>query len=63
MNKTYCQTLEGNACAAIVSRGGGARARKLTADALRAWRTLRDYERAKWFRRHAYFISGHLWKG
>jgi len=55
-----CKALESEACAALVGLGGGARARKLLADALRAWRRLGDHERARWLARHAYFITGEV---
>jgi len=55
-----CKALESEACAALVGLGGGARTRKLLADALRAWRRLGDHERARWLARHAYFVAGEV---
>ena len=57
-----CKALESEACGALVGLGGGVRARKLLADALRAWRRLGDHERARWLARHAYFITGALYR-
>ena len=55
-----CKALESEACAALVGLGGGARTRKLLADALLAWRRFGDHERAKWLVRHAYFVAGEV---
>ena len=55
-----CKALESEACGALVRNGGGAWARKLLADALRAWRRFGDHERAKWLVRHAYFVAGEV---
>ena len=55
-----CKALESEACGALVRHGGGARARKLLADALRAWRRFGDRERARWLIRHAYFVAGEV---
>ena len=55
-----CKALESEACGALVRNGGGARARKLLADALRAWRRFGDHERAKWLVRHASFVVGEV---
>jgi alcohol dehydrogenase class IV len=57
-----CRALENEACRAVVAFGGGSRTRKAVSDALRAWRSAGDAERARWFRKHANFISGHLFK-
>ena len=58
--RDMCKALESEACAALVGLGGGARTRKLLADALRAWRRFGDPERARWLARHAYFITGEV---
>jgi len=58
--RDMCKALESEACGALVRHGGGPRTRKLVADALRAWRRLGDYERARWFLRHVYFGVGEV---
>lgn len=54
--------LENKACALVVGLGGGPSCRRAVARALRAWRRENDFNRARWFRRHAFYISGHLYK-
>jgi hypothetical protein len=58
--RDMCKALESEACGALVRHGGGPRARKLLADALRAWRRFGDRERARWLIRHAYFVAGEV---
>jgi len=59
-SRDMCKALESEACGALVRNGGGAWARKLLADALRAWRRFGDPERAKWLVRHASFVVGEV---
>ena len=62
MNKQQIRILESSACARIVGIGGGSVTRNLVAQTLKAWRAVGEYDRAVWFRRHAFYISGHLYK-
>ena len=57
-----CLYNESAACQRIVALGGGSKTRNMVANVLRDWRTIGKPERAVWFRRHAYYISGHLYK-
>lgn len=54
--------LESEAVALVVGLGGGPKTRSSVARALRAWRRAGNYSRAKWFRKHVSFITGHLFK-
>lgn len=62
MNRNSVLVLESSACQRIVALGGGSSTRSLVAKTLRAWRSLGDFDRARWFLRHAFFISGYLYK-
>ena len=56
-SRETARAAENFACGCLVNSTNPGKIRRAIAAALRTWRAAGDFNRAQWFRRHAYFLA------